>query len=303
VETKKIYNHHVPRFYLSAWAHEDRIWWSGYGKIERSELTVVGGENYFYKLQELTDEDILLLRGLIDLFPVGSKKIHGDLLNTFSLPPAMKKAMARLGILDHDAMSKLDVVITNTNEDYQTAIENSFQPYLRSMLEGNVSFFEDPAKASKFLYALSLQYTRTKKMKEAAIARAPQAFENIGRIWNVLSHMFAVNLGASLFLDRNSFKVILIDNDTRVPFITSDQPIINLHVDPKTMNRAERFELYYPMSPTKALLLLEQSNTMCALRSAVTAEEANRYNHLIATQAYKQLFASSEDSLKMIRRQ
>ena len=134
METEKIYNHHVPCFYLRAWANDNRIWWSGYGKIQCSELTVVGGENYFYKLQELTDEDAVLGRGLIGRSPEGSKKIHENFLSSFSLPPALKRDAVRLGVLDADAMLKLDTAIVNTNEDYQTAIENSFRPYLQSML-------------------------------------------------------------------------------------------------------------------------------------------------------------------------
>ena len=300
METEKIYNHHVGCFYLRAWANDNRIWWSGYGKIECSELTVVGGENYFYKLQELTDGDVALIRGLIDRFPEGSKKIHENFLISLSLPPAIKRDAVRLGVIDADAMSKLDTAIVNTNEDYQTAIENSLRPYLQSMLEGNANFYGDPPKASEFLYALSLQYFRTKRMREAIIARVRQPFENIGRVWNILSHMFAVNLGASLFVDRELFKLVLIDNDTSVPFITGDQPIINLNsngTDPP-----ERIELYYPLSPAKAMLLFEQSNTMYAVRFSVTMEEAHRYNQLIATHACKQLFANSEDSLKMVER-
>jgi|SRR5208282_3182060 len=301
-ETEKIYNHHVPCFYLRAWANDNRIWWSGYGKIGRSELTVVGGENYFYKLQELTEEDVALITGLIDRSPEGSKKIHENFLMSFSLPPAMKRDAIRLGMIDADDMSKLDTAIANTNENYQTAIENSFRPYLQHMLEGDVSFYRDPAKAAEFLYGLSLQYFRTKKMREAIIARVRQPFENIGRVWGILSHMFAVNLGASLFVDRKLFKILLIDNETTVPFITGDQPIINLHGNSSGVNPPEKMELYYPLSPAKAMLLIEQSNTMHSAGSPVTMEEAHRYNRLIATGAWKQLFSSSEDSLKMIER-
>ncbi len=301
-ETEKIYNHHVPCFYLRAWANDNRIWWSGYGKIECSELTVVGGENYFYKLQELTEEDVALIRGLIDRFPEGSRKIHENFLISLSLPPAIKRDAVRLGMTDAGAMSRLNAAIANMNEDYQTAIENSFRPYLQRMLEGDASFYRDPVRAAEFLYALSLQYFRTRQMREAIIARVRRPFENIGRVWSVLSHMFAVNLGASLFADRKLFRILLIDNDTSVPFITGDQPIINMHGNANGANPPERVELYYPLSPAKAMLLIEQPNTLHAVHLSVSVEEAHRYNQLIAARACKQLFANSEDSLKMIER-
>ena len=54
-EQAKIYHHHTPRQYLLPWADSDeRVAWYGYGKVMRSGLTVVGGEDNFYKLKELT---------------------------------------------------------------------------------------------------------------------------------------------------------------------------------------------------------------------------------------------------------
>ena len=53
-EQAKPYHHHTPRQYLLSWADADeRIGWYGYGKVSRSGLTVVGGENDFYQLREL----------------------------------------------------------------------------------------------------------------------------------------------------------------------------------------------------------------------------------------------------------
>jgi hypothetical protein len=45
-DDEKIYHHHVPRFYLLAWAQDNRVWWSGYGKVLRSELTARENPNW-----------------------------------------------------------------------------------------------------------------------------------------------------------------------------------------------------------------------------------------------------------------
>ena len=69
-EQPKIYQHHTPRQYLLAWADADeRIAWLGYGKVSRSGLTVVGGENDFYRLKELTVPDVDCLKLFIDGLP------------------------------------------------------------------------------------------------------------------------------------------------------------------------------------------------------------------------------------------
>jgi hypothetical protein len=80
-EVEKIYHHHTPRFYLLPWVDGDeRIVWLGYGKIMRSGLTVVGGENHFYRLQELTEHDVRTIRDLIKRLPsAGQKGMFRDL--------------------------------------------------------------------------------------------------------------------------------------------------------------------------------------------------------------------------------
>lgn len=51
-EHAKIYQHHTSRQSLLPWANSDeRVAWYGYGKIILSGLTVVGGEDIFYKLR------------------------------------------------------------------------------------------------------------------------------------------------------------------------------------------------------------------------------------------------------------
>jgi hypothetical protein len=60
--TPKKLHHFVPRFYLRAWAANERIYCLQDGKILNPNIRNVGAENYFYSLQELSLEDIDFLR-------------------------------------------------------------------------------------------------------------------------------------------------------------------------------------------------------------------------------------------------
>lgn len=297
---EKIYQHHVPRFYLRAWATNDRVWCLGYGKIFPAKLTVVGGEHYFYQLHDLTSEDIALIERLA-IVPSreGLQSIHRNFLNAFSFPWVVKNEAQISGPVDAAIDTLLEEAITNTVEDYHMEVEKSFQPYLASLLAGDTSFYAEPEKAAEFLYDLSVQYFRTKKIKEAVISAGPKPFENIERVWNILSHVFAVAMGASLFADRSKFKIVLIDNFTSISFITADQPIINLRSERADKTPPMRLEFYYPLSPTKAMLFLEQCSP--AGLSSVTMDEAHFYNLLMAQHAFQQLFSNSEDYLKVIQ--
>jgi hypothetical protein len=181
------------------------------------------------------------------------------------------------------------------------AIENSFRPYLQSMLDGDVSFYYDANKAADFLYGMCVQYLRTKQVREAIISAGPWRSGSIERVWNVISHILSVNLGFSLFADRDHFRIILVDNNTSVPFITGDQPIVNLCGKPKDRNPPEKVELYYPLSPKKAMLFIEKANQARAVQSSVTMEEAHSYNLFMSAHSFQQLFSNSQEYLRVIK--
>jgi len=84
----------------------------------------------------------------------------------------------------------------------------------------------------------------------------------------------------------------LLDNRTDTPFITGDQPIINMHATYEP-GAPEKLEFFYPISPQKAMLLLESSDHS----QSVTAENVLRYNNLIARISHEQVFSNSREYL------
>jgi hypothetical protein len=71
------------------------------------------------------------------------------------------------------------------------------------------------------------------------------------RIANILTHIMATNVGRSLIEDHERYRIVLLDNATEIRFLTADQPVINLSANPKNFDPPAKFELYYPLSPTK----------------------------------------------------
>lgn len=310
-EQAKIYHHHTPRQYLLPWADADeRIAWYGYGKVDRSGLTVVGGENDFYKLKELTVPDIDCLGLFIDGLPELGREGHKRFLKMYLLPTRLKNWLEQRVTENGNKMdeaqlaesrSLLDVTISNFNEDYHASIERRFWNYLELIKRRDFSFYEDLTKAAEFLHGLSVQYTRTKAVKRRALQKTNVLFDEVGRVWDVLSHILAVEMGRSFFSDRRNFKILTLDNDTRVPFITSDQPIINMLCDPRGFNAPERMELYYPLSPTQAMLYLEKPTPTAGISREVSIDDAHRYNRMMVDHCGLRVFSNSEEYLTFLK--
>jgi len=320
-EQPKIYHHHTPRQYLLAWADADEcIAWLGYGKVRRSGLTVVGGENDFYRLKKLTVPDVDCLNLFIDGLREHGRDGHKRFLQMYLLPTRLKALLeqriaeqqqrvsergASEDDMDYAAIAQarhlVAVAIANFNEDYHASIERRFWPFLELIKQRDFSFYEDSKRAIDFIHGLFVQYFRTKAVKERALQNVNVLFDDMERVWDVLSHIMAIEAGGSFFVDRRNFQIVVLDNDTKVPFITSDQPIINMVTDGKSFDVPEKMELYYPLSPTQAMLYLEKSTPTGKFNYQVSIDDAHRYNQMMLDHSGLQVFSNSEEYLMFLK--
>jgi Protein of unknown function (DUF4238) len=301
-------NHKVSRFYLKAWDEDCRdtefaqIFCLQNGEIRHGNVKNMAAENHFYRLRELNEGDVKLIRELaIADSPESFKHIHEELVWSFSLPHVAKK---KLETSDHgtpELLAQMDSVIAEMNENLHTSIEESFKPFLDSMLAGDLRFYSDRAKASMFFRGIAAQYLRTDLVKKAQKYWDSDELETFERIANVLVHIYSINIGYSLYADRDRYKIFPLENPSDVPFITADQPVINIASNPTDPRPPDKFELYYPLSPTKAILLVNPASDHAPCTSSVTAISANVYNLQIAAHSYQQIFGSSEPVLKSVR--
>jgi hypothetical protein len=298
---KKLH-HYVPRFYLQAWAQKKLIYCLQENEIFRPNLQGVAAQNYFYRLQEITHEDAEFIRRVvIAKSPEGLRQSHELLLYSMMLPHEARQRLRETGDATPERELALERAIRETNEDLHTAIEDDFQKHLDALRTGDTSFLQNDQQAALFYRSLSVQYARTNHIKQSEQAMSAERFAFYMRIANPLVHMVAVNVGFSLYVERHLHKFILIDNPSKVPFVTADQPLINLAANPTNNEPPANFDVYYPLSPTKALLVLEPSSQNVPPDTTVDARYAEIMNLRMASHSYRQVFAKSQHQLETIK--
>lgn len=216
----------------------------------------------------------------------------------YSLAPRLRKRVDSTA--NPGFIGALDELVANGEEEYHQRIEDDLLVFIRRMLAGDSAFYSDSAEAARFLYAICVQYTRTKRMRETTVLHIGEKYKgcDVRRMISVLSPLLAISIGYSLYADRQRYKLMLVDNNSDTPFITTDQPIINIQA-PDSGDLPDKLEFFYPLSPKRAMLLLELSSKRADF--PVTAISVNHYNMAMVKNSYEQVFSDSGEYLNSIK--
>lgn len=280
--------HYVWRKYLRAWAPDEQIWCLRAGKIFSSNLMGVGQQRDFYRLSELSAADIKFLRDFCSKQPADLQRINMNWVGMFNRIFELKNKMLEIGADAERLQPVIDAASIQTEELLQGAIEQKGVVPLEALLKGDLAFFRDISAKIGFIHFLCVQYTRTKAMRARALSDEYRLEgQSTETIWNVMAHIIATSLGASLI--REQYDLYLLRNHTSVPLITADQPVINIHASAVLPGKAVKdLDLYYPISPTLAVLLALTPPDDSSLEEA----DVRRYNALMAYHSHEQIYAS-----------
>ena len=298
VPEKKRRQHHVWQRYLRAWSTDGQLYCLMGDRIFPTGTTAIAVEQYFYKIGKLTDADIALIRFLVieveGLHP-RTRQNHENFLKLVTAPALFEGKASDLDDL-------IDTFRINALEDYHARIEASFAPLLEMALNKDIGFYSSDKSCITLFHYLATQHMRTKGIKVKTIDVLKQKSGlDVSRIWGILSHMFATNIGMGVYLESSKRKLILVENTTDQAFITGDQPIINLHGGGEKPPSA--LSWYYPISPRLALLLTEIDEEPAFTTASLTSAQVNELNARMVTASHRQVFAQSRALLEPYVRQ
>lgn len=293
---KKRKQHYVWRHYLRSWSENEKIFCLRDGKIFESNLMGVANKRDFYRLKELNLDDIKFIKKFaIDPSPPHLQKLHYNLIKQFNSIFELKSHVDSKGIDDSKLNGEIDKAINNLEEDLHGGIESSAIKYIESILKENISFYTTDEGCRDFIYYLCVQYMRTQKIKSSVLSAVSGINSiDISKIWNVMSHIFATNMGWSLYAGRKQFRMVLLKNKSVKEFITGDQPVINTYATSvSNLTPPDKLEFYYPVSPSLAILITEKENHKESNRLALNEKDVVSYNKLIVKNCHDQIYATS----------
>lgn len=290
--------HYVWRHHLDAWTANDGI--ACYRQADRHGFRTnpknIASETYFYRVFDLTEAEAKYLDLVIAGRPnYWTQVTCRNFVNLFTHGGKLRRQLDDPGLdekLRAEIKKQVEYIENSICEQYHVAVEQAGQPLLARLRAGDATFWDNENDACAFTHFIATQYLRTARMRDAIIDIPLPPDVDLARVWPIEHHFRTIEIGAALFDARDRYRAIILKNTSPIHFITGDQPVINLNP-----TGVLDMKLYYPVTPTCALLLttdpVEQPRSVSEL-------EARRLNLEIYRWSRDQLYGVDLDYLKAV---
>lgn len=304
----KIKHHYVWAKYLTRWSNTPNkvFYTTNTGKIVEDSVRGIAMEKDFYKVSRLTDWQIQVIKNFSQESPESLHKQHMNYLADFIKIQQLEDTFQHSRSKNKMIAQSIHAMRCNTLENLHSFHEKSVAKIIESLANKNIEILENDENIMFFLCFLGHQLTRTRAFKESSLRglarRTPieesyaQAMEGA---WWFFSYMFGMNIGISMYLNRNSSQYAILVNDTDIPFITSDQPVINVHscVSETELIAPQKADLYFPISPRIAFILCDEPRFASSLQT-VDPDLVQNLNYKIARRAMVHIIGNSKESIE-----
>lgn len=275
--------HFVWREYLTNWESDKTLFCSVY-QVKPRPLAPkkVANQRYFYEIAPFNDfEKEILIKAIDRSLPQPIINSLIKYLDSIERYFQRRELSNNLCVRDPRQLG----------EDLMTKDEEIFIPFLNKLVQGDLDYCLKDANRISFYTFVLMQYLRTKRMFDGL-----KSIEeiHIKSVITPLRRIIAYNMAN--YFEKNKFSTILLLNHTQQEFITSDQPAINTFVDYSNLNRhTEQFELYYPVTPKKAILITNTKNYAQKACRELSLSEVDYYNKKEINASEMQVYGSNEN--------
>lgn len=311
LEAKKRH-HYVWANYLARWGSGTKnvFYTTKTGKLAHDSVRAINVDDYFYRATTLTGKHVEVIKCFSQKSPDHLQQQHMSYLNDFLMMQQAETIYRKSGIQDQDVELHLHAMMCNLLENLHASHEKMALPVLTALTDEKLDVLNDKQHMIEFMMFFGHQITRTKTFRESIMAvlsrsnpleiEVAHAMEHA---WWFLSYMLGMNIGFSLYTDRHKTKHALLVNSTQVPFITSDQPVVNVHscVSETEFAAPEHADFYYPLSPRIAYIICDSDRFMPG-KNEIDEATVVELNSKMAAQAMVHIIGDTMNAIQPFKK-
>jgi hypothetical protein len=295
--------HYVWRHYLEAWEVNGKLHVLRNGRYFPSAAKGVAKEGGFHDLPELSEDDIQFLIATCIRPGSPQEKQHREFIDLLvAVQKVSTSVVTKPEDYDEETLAWANKFLRDTEEELVSSVETLGLPWLAALREGDCSFLKEP-DSDLFFYFLAMQYLRTKAIAQSVLqsvrgSDVRRFAQRLERTWPIMRQIHSVDVAANLFRTRSSYDLVFLDNDSDIDFITGDQPIVNIHAVTRRDVIPDKFELYYPLTPRRAMLWSQALPGQQGSRIRVGDSVVQHHNKMMAAAAHEMVFGTSKESVE-----
>lgn len=307
LEAKKRH-HYVWAKYLTRWGNgaQKVFYTTKTGKIALDSVRAIVADNYFYKTTTLNSKHIEVIKGFSRKSPDHLQQLHMSYLNDFLKMQHTETIYQNSGIQNQEVERHIHAAKCNLLENLHASHEREVLPVLAALADEQLDILQDKKYMAGFMAFFGQQISRTKTFRDGAIqalsrrtALEVEVADAMAHAWWFLSYMFGMNIGSSLYVDRHNARHALLINDTNFPFITSDQPVVNVHscVSETVFGAPKNADFFYPISPRIAYIICD-SERFTPGKNEVDEAAVVELNSKVAAQAMVHIIGNTDSAIR-----
>jgi len=279
--------HYVWKYYLKAWATGEQIFCQRQGKLFPTSVANIAQESYFYRISELSQTELEEVIKTYENVPVIPQQMVMDIINVYKIALLeLKNVLSGVGA-NIEKNCVLDEYLNTAEEAVMGEYEKNGLKYLNALRGGDISFYSDGESFIEFNRYFMMQYIRTKKILENI--EKSEIDKECKNSWYLLRHIEVENFAYTLWCARDEWEIIKLDNNTEIPFITGDQPIVNVFGVNKPV---KKLMFYYPVTPKIGILIKKKVEEY---RDIKDSNDVLFYNDLINHFHNSEIYSNSKN--------
>lgn len=311
LEAKKRH-HYVWANYLARWGSGTKsvFYTTKTGKFAHDSVRAIVADDYFYKTTTLTSKHVEVIKGFSRQSPDRLHRQHMSYLNDFLMMQKAETIYRESGVRNQEVELHLHAMSCNLLENLHASHEKMALPVLAALADEQIEVLQDPQHMIEFMAFFGHQISRTKTFRDGLTQVQPrrnaleiEVADAMAHAWWFLSYMFGISIGFSLYAGRRNARHALLINDTKVPFITSDQPVVNVHscVSETEFSAPKHADFYYPISPRVAYIICD-SERFTSGKNEIDETTVVELNSKVAAQALVHIIGDAENAIRPFKK-
>lgn len=300
-------HHYVWAKYLTRWGGGTKnvFYTTKTGKIAHDSVLAIVADDYFYKSTKLTRRDVQIIKSFSQKSPDQLHHQHMSYLDDFLKVQQLERIYHESCIKHQETEQRLHVLKCNLLENLHASHEKKALPVLAALADEQLCILQDEQHMIEFMMFFGHQISRTKPFRDSVVQAHPrrttleiEVADSLAHAWWFMSYMFGMNIGFSLYVSRNEDIHALLVNNTSVPFITSDNPVVNVHpcISETGFAAPEHADFYYPISPRIGYIICN-SERFIPGKNEVDEATVVELNAKVAAQSMVHIIGDSENAI------